>query len=100
LNPQIGINAVLQLNNNDIEQRIRKRRQLSKNTQKVPDRNLVTVALNADGLYKVIRTDHRGDTRGPQFETESYCISVTQALTPNPNATPQNENEEGDNVYE
>lgn len=80
LNPLIGINSVLQLDNYDIMQRIRKRRSLTKNTAKVPDRNLVTVALNPDGLYKVIRVDHRGDTRGSQWETESYCISLGSAI--------------------
>jgi hypothetical protein len=96
LNPLIGINAVLQLNNNDIMQRIRARRRLSKNVRKTPDTSTNTVRLNADGLYKVIRTDHRGDTRGTQWETECYCISVTQSLTPNPSATLSSENEEGD----
>lgn len=99
LNPLIGINGVLQLDNNDIMQRIRKRRQLSKNTQKTPDRNLTTVALNADGLYKVIRTDHRGDTRGMQWETESYCVALGSKVIPSSDASTENMDAVGDEVY-
>lgn len=96
LNPLIGINTVLQLNNNDIMERIRKRRTLTKNTQKKPG---TLVALNADGLYKVIRIDHRGDTRGTQWETESYCVSVSNPGPPNPSATSTNDVATGDEVY-
>lgn len=98
LNPLIGINTVLQLDNNDIKQLIRKRRGLSKNTRKNP--NLSTVGLNADGLYKVIRTDHRGDTRGNQWETECYCIAVGTSLPSSPDASVADQTAEGDDVYE
>lgn len=100
LNPLIGINSVLQLNNNDIMQRIRKRRSLNANTRKDP--NLTTVALNADGLYKVIRVDHRGDTRSTQWETESYCISLGSAI-PQSDAVPLSQSEldqVGDGLFE
>jgi hypothetical protein len=65
---------------------------------------LNTVALNADGLYKVIRTDHRGDTRSTQWETECYCIALNSSAIPstddNPDATTANEDAAGDSVYD
>jgi hypothetical protein len=80
LNPQIRINGVLQLDNNDIMLKLRKQRTLSKNTRK-QTQPTTTVKLNADGLYKVIRVDHRGDTHSSQWETESYCIGLNQSIT-------------------
>jgi hypothetical protein len=77
LNPQIGVNGVLQLNNNDIMIKRRKSRTLSKNTRKDP---IAMTGLNIDGLYKVIRLDHRGDNRSNQWETESYCVSLGQPI--------------------
>lgn len=98
LNPAIGINSVLQLNNYDIMQRIRNRRPLSKNTRKNP--NFTPVALNPDGFYKVIRVDHRGDTRDTQWETESWCIAL--GSTPSSVEVPVTDselNQAGNTVY-
>jgi hypothetical protein len=97
LNPQIGINGVLQLNNNDIMVKRRKMRQVSKNTRKAPADPTKTVALNADGLYKVIRLDHRGDNRGAQFETESYCVGLGQPI---PASSEPDDSEAAENMYE
>lgn len=81
LNPQIGVNGVLKLNNNDIMVKRRRMRQASKNTRKAPADPTKTVELNADGLYKVIRLDHRGDNRSDAgWETESYCVGLGQPI--------------------
>jgi hypothetical protein len=85
LNPQIKVNGVLQLNNNDIMIKRRRTRQVLKRTKKPPtNQTQQVVALNSDGLYKVIRIDHRGDNRSNQWETESYCVGLGQPIPASP----------------
>lgn len=38
-------------------------------------------SLSADGVYRVLVSEHAGDNRGPQFETKLTCLSVDASAT-------------------
>jgi hypothetical protein len=75
LNPQIRINGALKLDNNDIKV---KSYQLYVNGPKVKAKNLVR--LSPDGIYKVYKLTHEGDTWGEDWFTTSECVAVGSAI--------------------
>jgi hypothetical protein len=75
LNPKIAINAAIKLNNEEIKLKHHKTKSLGKTKTKKPP-----VGLNADGIYKVIKLAHFGDTRGPDWRTEITCIGLGQPI--------------------
>jgi hypothetical protein len=84
LNPQFRCNGVIKLNNNDIKFKPRTRHvSTGKGANSAPiTKPKLQVRLDPDGLYKVIRVDMRGDTRG---ENESWtsdltCIGIGQPI--------------------
>lgn len=81
LNPQIKINGAVNLNNNGIKAKHLKAAALGKNIE--AEKN--PVRLDPDGIYKVIKLTHKGDTRGSDYFTESTCIGLDQPI---PKSTP------------
>jgi hypothetical protein len=84
LNPQVRCNGVIQLNNNDIKfrPRIRHAQASSGSRSASITKPRTPVKLDPDGLYKVIRVDLRGDTRGhdSSWTTDVICIGVGQPI--------------------
>jgi hypothetical protein len=75
LNPKIAVNSAIKLNNQEIKIKHHKTKTLGKaKTNKAP------VGLNEDGIYKVIKLAHIGDTRGPDWRTEITCIGLGQPI--------------------
>lgn len=81
LNPQIAINGAIQLDNAGIKaQRAKDRKKTEKSGERIVDDPTQltgeTARLAPDGLYKVIRLIHRGDTRGKEWQTESLSVAL------------------------
>lgn len=77
LNPLIAINAAVKLDNSNIKLKTRRQTALGS----VRDQG-ETVALDPNGIYKVIKVIHRGDTRGTgaSWMTEATCIALGQPI--------------------
>lgn len=90
LNPQIGINGAVKLDNDSIRAKRRKEEKVKKTTKRpglpddedgyiVDDPAKLTgeiAKLSSDGIYKVIKLVHRGDTRDFEWLTESLCVAL------------------------
>ncbi len=76
MNPKIKINGALKLDNNSIKAK-REKQPDGKPAAKPKKGN---VALDPDGVYKVIKLVHKGDTRGQDWMTESTCIGLGQPI--------------------
>jgi hypothetical protein len=70
LNPAIKMGGRVQIDNNSVQ---RFRFPLSVSAQAA---NSLVPSLDADGMYKVLWAQHRGDTRGNDYYTELTCIAV------------------------
>jgi hypothetical protein len=76
LNPDIRMGRAIQVNNADINQA-----QLAVSLQgQVQNAFLPRVA--DDGFYRVIVTEHMGDTRGNDFYSDLTCIALDDGVTP------------------
>jgi hypothetical protein len=76
LNPDISVNSAIKLDNSAIRARInRGRRQSTPDQQQMP-----IVNLNKDGIYKVFKVRHMGDTYGNDWITEVLCVGLGQPL--------------------
>lgn len=81
LNPQIVINSAIKLDNDSIKaKRAKDRKKTEKTGERIVDDPAQltgeTARLAPDGIYKVIRLTHRGDTRGPDWTTESLSVAL------------------------
>jgi len=95
MNTKILPNCAVQLDNNGIKAKRRKAEKLQKPSKR-PQASIAggiqsddeyieddptqltgqTVRLSNDGIYKVIKLTHKGDTRGPDWVTESLTIAL------------------------
>lgn len=80
LNPQLAVNGVVKLNNNDIRVQERRVNILSKKADKIAAKTQQPVRLDPDGLYKIIRIRHHGDNRGKDWTSEVACVSLSQPI--------------------
>ena len=39
-------------------------------------------SINADGLYRLLTVEHRGDTRGNDWYSELVCLDVDETAPP------------------
>lgn len=69
INPQIGVNTVLQLNNADIQQAVLNQ------TNTGAAQNTLIPSLAADGKYKVMKIVWDGDTRGQEWYMDMTCLA-------------------------
>lgn len=76
LNPQLRVNGAIKLDNNGIKAKRQKAQALGKKQedQKEP------VRLDPDGIYKVLKITHKGDTRGQDWVSEIECIGLDQPI--------------------
>lgn len=77
LNPSVKIGRLLRLDNASIQQF---RYGVSLRDQAYNDIIHNQIALNADGVYKVMVADHYGDTRANEWYTDVICISVDATM--------------------
>ena len=80
LNPAIKMGGRVQIDNASVQ---RYRFPLAVNAGAA---NSLIPSLDADGMYKVLYAQHRGDTRGNDYYTELTCISVDPSLQGQGNA--------------
>lgn len=76
LNPQIVINGAIQLDNKAIK--IKRQKQKALKTQKQQGE---PARLSPDGIYKVIKLTHQGDTRAQDWFTLVECVSLGQPIS-------------------
>src|SRR5687768_16811984 len=69
LNPEIVINGAIKLDNNGIRKRVQTARTLATARETQEKAPKPPVRLDPDGIYKVIRVKHVGDTRGEEWST-------------------------------
>lgn len=73
LNPSVKIGRILKLDNASIQQY---RYGVSLNDQAFNDIIHNQIVLDSDGVYKVLISDHYGDSRGGEWYTDVICVSV------------------------
>lgn len=88
LNPQLAVNGVIQLNNNDIRIQERRSNILSSKATAIAAKKATPIRLDPDGLYKIIRIRHHGENRGRDWSSECACIGLSQPI-PASNETTQ-----------
>jgi hypothetical protein len=77
LNPAIRCNGKVWLDNNALKEKIFKEHDRKPGAiPRKPPTKKVLARLDPDGIYKVIRVTHKGDTRGNDWETEALCIRL------------------------
>ena len=76
LNPQIRINGRIKLDNNLIKAKRIKPKSLANERQKKESKPKTPIRLDPDGIYKVLKLTHKGDTRGNDWITEIECVSI------------------------
>lgn len=87
LNPRIRVNGKIQIDNNDLKLKIKKEREKKpggvhphpSTVKKKPGLSRVS----PDGIYKVIKLTHKGDTRGGGSETwttEAICMPLGKSI--------------------
>lgn len=72
LNPQLRVNGAIKLDNNSIKEKINRERAASdkkKNDSQAARRD-------PDGIYKVLKLSHKGDTRGGEWASEIECVAL------------------------
>jgi hypothetical protein len=77
LNPLIAINGKVLLNNNNIKIQ---QQQMYTTGPKLKAKNLVR--LSPDGVYKVYKVVHEGDSRGEDATTVSECVAIGDSIPP------------------
>lgn len=80
LNPEIKINGSVKLDNNGIRRKQATAKSLAAPRETAETAPRKPVRLDPDGIYKVIRTVHKGDTRGQEWMTEAECIGLNQPI--------------------
>jgi hypothetical protein len=82
LNPKIVPNGKIWLDNNDIQLRVRKEREQAPGANKPsPKKKQKEIArLDPDGVYKVYRVTHKGDTHGNEWTSEVHCVGLGKAI--------------------
>lgn len=76
MNPQLRVNGALKLDNNGIKAKRQKAQALGKKQEAEKE----PVRLDPDGVYKVLKLTHKGDTRGQDWISEIECIGLDQPI--------------------
>jgi hypothetical protein len=77
INPNIGVNQLVQLNNADIQEFVG-----DFSTNGVAQTNLANQAFADDGMYKVLAIEWTGDTMGAPWFMDLTCVSSTKGSVP------------------
>jgi hypothetical protein len=83
LNPQFRVNGTIQLDNNSIKAKRYPNPTLANKTEREAlkaEQN--PIRLDPDGLYKILKIIHKGDTRGAggDWVTDIECIGIDQTI--------------------
>ncbi len=81
LNPLLRVGHQIELNNKDITQTIIKN-QFYLGYQDVNALLIANVDRGADGFYRVIVIEHRGDTRDQEWYTNLVCLLINPKPKP------------------
>lgn len=73
LNPTLKINGPVKLDNNGIRYKVQRDRARSVNFVELPT---TPVKLDKDGIYKIIRLEHLGDTHGNEWLSKIECVGI------------------------
>lgn len=80
LNPQLRINGAIELDNNRIKAKRQKAQTLAVPREKTETNPVHPIRLDPDGVYKILRLVHTGDTRGVAWTSEIECIGLDQSI--------------------
>lgn len=75
LNPLVRCNGALKLDNNNVKL---KQQQQTVTGPKTHTRK--PARLDPDGIYKVFKVKHTGDTRGPEWMTDVECVGIGENI--------------------
>lgn len=78
LNPQLRVNGRIKLDNNSIKLKALKPKTLANARQREEATRKEPVRLDPDGIYKILKITHKGDTRSNDWYTEVECIGLGQ----------------------
>jgi hypothetical protein len=84
LNPNVAANGKIWLDNNDVKELFRTRIQAKPGARK--NKSTVPARLDPDGIYKILKVEHKGDTRGPEWKSTSLCVSIGKSIPTTPRA--------------
>lgn len=77
LNPLYQVNGRIKLDNNNIK---RKKAAVDSNGQKQEKEVKVPARLDPDGIYKLYKITHKGDTRGTDWKSTCECVSMDSSF--------------------
>jgi hypothetical protein len=82
LNPRIQCNGKVWLNNNDLKAKIAKELETKPGAKKVKVKRHrgVIARLDPDGIYKVYKLVHEGDTRDNTWTTQVFCVGLDKSI--------------------
>jgi len=84
LNPRIKPGGKIQLNNNDFKDLVRAQKAKlpgsKPSTGKKAKQSGRLVRLDPQGIYKILRVDHDGDTRSQKWESEVLCVALASTV--------------------
>lgn len=74
LNPSISVNSAVKLDNSALKVQLAQKKNLTKEARPP------VVATNKDGIYKVFKVRHTGDTHANDWVTDLLCIGLGQPI--------------------
>lgn len=80
MNPQLRVNGAIKLDNNGIKAKRVKAQTLGTRYEKEASDPKEPIRLDPDGIYKVLKLTHKGDTRGQDWLSEIECIGLDQPI--------------------
>jgi len=80
LNPQYKINGAIHLNNNDIKAKRNKPQSLAVPREKKESVQQEPVRQDPDGIYKLIKINHKGDNRANDWYSELECVGINETV--------------------
>lgn len=83
MNPEARVNGALKLDNNNMKMKGKKVGETSKGNQLTGEyvqssgfQDGAPTRIDPDGIYKIIKLTHKGDTRGKDWLTEALCVAL------------------------
>jgi hypothetical protein len=82
LNPALRVNGKVQIDNNDLKLKIQKELETKPGHTKVKTKKHRgdLARVDPDGVYKVYKLEHEGDTRGGDWKSTVYCVGLDAAI--------------------
>ena len=82
LNPRIRVNGKVWLDNNTLKAKIAKELETKPGAKKVKTKKHrgELARLDPDGVYKVYKLEHEGDTRSNTWTTQVFCVGLDKAI--------------------